>query len=251
MSKDWPYEVILKAVFPLLSGSDLAACMCVCRQWRDIGRDEYFWKGLCAERWPSICKKSSPPPFGYYKLYLTFCKKQPPRPLLPPNLSFTNLEFYIDVWSDEKLVFSEVVPGPILQAGIKNPPPGISDVLRLRLEGPGYKMMMAIDPWFPMVQSESISASVLVSRQDTKKLARIINKSSFDYVDGMGRAFAYDYLEFSPLHPFISGIRAWLSLLLMEDGDGGNVVFGIEMDFFDAANSEDEVLWLLDMLDWK
>jgi hypothetical protein len=28
-------------------------------------------------------------------------------------------------------------------------------------------------------------------------------------------------------------------------------VFGIEIDFCDAAKSRDEVLWLLDILDWK
>eukprot|EP01018_Ginkgo_biloba_P036799 Gb_33167 [translate_table: standard] len=58
----------------------------------------------------------------------------------------------------------------------------------------------------------------------------------------------------------LNEIRAWLALLLVESDGNMDVdnmvsrnmdVFGIEVDFCDAANSDNEVLWLLDMLDWK
>ena len=37
----------------------------------------------------------------------------------------------------------------------------------------------------------------------------------------------------------------------MDAKDGNMDVFGIEVEFCDAANFDSEVLWLLDMLDWK
>ncbi|KAK9272220.1 hypothetical protein L1049_002591 [Liquidambar formosana] len=247
------YEEVLKAVFPLLDGIALASCMVVCKQWRDIARDDYFWKCICAKRWPSICKRPNPPTITYHKLYKNFYKRQKCRTLLPPRLSFANLEFYIDIWSEERLIFSEVVPGPILQAGIKIPPPGICDMLRFHLEGPEYKMTLPVVPSFTVPSGQNVSVSVLVERKDSNRVACIINKSMFDYIDRTAyRALAFDYLDFSPDYPFVSGIRAWISLLFMEDGNEGVIdVFGIEMDFCDAANSEQEVLWLLDMLDWK
>ncbi|KAF8399580.1 hypothetical protein HHK36_015447 [Tetracentron sinense] len=246
------YGEVLKAVFPLLDGIDLASCMGVSKQWRDIARDDYFWKCLCAKRWPSICKTPTPPILTYYKLFKTFYKRQHRRTLLPPRLSFDDLEFYVDIWTEERLIFSEVVPGPILRTGIKTPPPGICNMLRFHLEGPEYKMTVPVEPRFTVPLSQSVSVSVLVGRKDTNKVACIINKSMFDYIDRTAyRALAFDYLDFSPVYPFISGIRAWVSLLFMEDGNEGVIdVFGIEMDFCDAANSEEEVLWLLDMLEW-
>lgn len=246
-------EEVLKAVFPLLEGADLASCMEVCKQWRDIAQDDYFWKCLCAKKWPSICKRPSPPTVTYYKLFQTFYKRKSKRTLLPPRLSFADLEFYIDIWTEETLIFSEVVPGPVLQKGIWVPPPGICDVLRYHLEGPEYKMTLPVEPRFAVPQSQAVSVSVLVGRKDTNRAACIISKSVFNYIDRTAyRALAYDYLDFSPVHPFVSGIRAWISLLFMDHGSEGIIdVFGIEMDFCDAANSEDEVLWLLDMLDWK
>ncbi|KAM7516716.1 hypothetical protein LguiA_006299 [Lonicera macranthoides] len=246
-------EEVLKAVFPLLEGADLASCMEVCKQWRDLARDDYFWKCLCAKKWPSICKRPSPPTVTYYKLFQTFYKRKSKRTLLPPRLSFADLEFYIDIWTEETLIFSEVVPGPVLQKGIWVPPPGICDVLRYHLEGPEYKMTLPVEPRFAVPQSQTVSVSVLVGRKDTNRAACIISKSVFNYIDRTAyRALAYDYLDFSPAHPFVSGIRAWISLLFMDHGIEGIIdVFGIEMDFCDAANSEDEVLWLLDMLDWK
>lgn len=94
---------------------------------------------------------------------------------------------------------------------------------------------------------------MLVGRKDSDRVARVIDKSKFDYVDRTAyRALAYDYLDFSPFYPFVSGIRAWISLLFMDCGNEGVIdVFGIEMDFCDIANSKEEVLWLLDMLDWQ
>ncbi|XP_010258102.1 PREDICTED: F-box protein At5g39250-like [Nelumbo nucifera] len=247
------YEEVLKAVFPLLDGKDLASCMRVCRQWRDIARDDYFWKCLCVKRWPSICKRPTPPPLTYQKFYRTFYKRHSRRMLLPPRLSFDDLEFYIDIWAEERIIFSEVITGPVLRTGIKTLPAGISEMLKFHLEGPEYKMTVPVEPRLTVPLSQTVSVSVLVGRRDTNKVACIINKALFDYIDRTAyRALAFDYLDFSPIYPFVSGIRAWISLLFMEDGKDGVIdVFGIEMDFCDAANSEEEVLWLLDMLDWK
>ncbi|XP_065855545.1 F-box protein At5g39250 [Euphorbia lathyris] len=247
------YHEVLKAVFPLLDGVDLASSMGVCRQWRDTAKDDYFWKCLCSKRWPSVCKRPNPPTVTYYKLYQTFYKRQRHQTLPPPRLSFDDLEFFIDIWNEEKLIFSEVVAGPVLLTGIKAPPPGICEILRFHLEGPDYKMTLPVEPSVKISSSQNLSVSVLVGRKDSHKVARIINRSTFDYIDRSSyRAMAFEYLDFSPAHPFVPGIRAWISLLFMEDGDEGVIdVFGIEMDFRDAANSRDEVLWLLDMLDWK
>ncbi|XP_043724409.1 F-box protein At5g39250-like [Telopea speciosissima] len=245
------YQEVLKVVFPLLDGKDLASCMQVCKQWRDIARDGYFWKCLCAKRWPSICKRPTTPPVSYQKLFQMFSKRHRSKTLPPPRLSFDNLEFYIDIWAEERVIFSEVVPGSVLRDGIKDLPP--CEMLRFHLESPDYKMIIPVEPKFSIPLCQTISVSVLVGRSDTNKVACIVYKSLFDYIDRTAyRALAFDYLEFSPEHPFISGIRAWVSLLFMEDGGDGLIdVFGIELDFCDVANSEEKVLWLLDMLDWK
>lgn len=252
MTKDLISGEVLKAVFPLLDGEDLISCMLVCRLWRDVARDDYFWKSVCARRWPSICK-SRPPSISYHKFFVTFSRPQPPQPLPPARLSFDDLEFYIDLWSEQSVIFSEAVSGNVLLKGIKSPPPGIPDTLKLHLDSNDYKMVMQVEPRFSLSLGRMISVSVLVSRKDTDQVAQIVNQSHFGYVDGNAfRALAYDYLHFSPGHPFISGIRAWVSLLFMANNALRiNDVFGIEIDFCDAASSENEVLWLLDMLDWK
>lgn len=246
-------EEVLKAVFPFLEGTDLASCMGVSKQWREIAQDDYLWKCICAKRWPSTCKRPSLPAMTYCKLFQTFHKRQQRRTLLPPRLSFNDLEFYIDIWTEDTLIFSEVVPGPVLEHGIRVPPQGVGDMLKFHLESPEYKMTLPVEPRFSVPLSQSVSVSVLVGRKDSDRVARIINKSNFDYVDRTAyRALAFDYLDFSPCYPFVSGIRAWVSLLFMDCGNEGVIdVFGIEMDFCDAANSKEEVLWLLDMLDWK
>lgn len=59
-------EEVLKAVFPFLDGVDLASCMAVDKQWKDIASDDFLWKCLCAKRWPSICKWSNPSTLTYY-----------------------------------------------------------------------------------------------------------------------------------------------------------------------------------------
>ncbi|KAL9243288.1 hypothetical protein vseg_017193 [Gypsophila vaccaria] len=244
----------LKAVFPLLDGVDLASCILVCKQWKEIAGDDYFWKCSCARRWPSVCKRpSSSSSVSYYKLYQSFYKRKGRQNLLPPRLSFNDLEFYIDIWLEGQLIFSEVVPGPVFLTGIKDPPPGISSILKHHLKRPDYKMMFPVKPVFYLPIGQFASISMLVSRKDSDKFACIINKALFDYIDRTSyRAHASDYLEFSPAHPFISGIRAWISLLLTDHGGEGQVnVFGIEMDFCDVASTEEEVLLLLDMLDWK
>ncbi|ERM99943.1 hypothetical protein AMTRI_Chr10g224960 [Amborella trichopoda] len=252
MSNDWSHGEVLKAVFPLLDGSDLASCMCVCKQWRDTAKDDYLWRCLCAKKWPSICKKPQPPSTTYHHLFRTFSKQTRSRPLPPPKLTFHDLEFFIDLWSNDQLVFSEAIAGPILRQGIEVPPQGICEPMRSHLEGPTYKMATSVKSRFSMLDGDEARASVLVSRKDTNKIACIIENSRFDYVDRTAfRALAFDYLQFSPLYPFVSESRAWLSLLLVESCGGKVDVFGIEMDFCDTANSEEEVLWLLDMLEWK
>lgn len=255
MAEGWCSEEVLKGIFPLMNGVDLASCMCVCTRWRDLARDDYFWKDLCAKRWPSICKTKGSPPIGvsrgYHKLYTSLCKRQR-SPLPAPRLSFDDIEFYVDIWLDNKSVYSDVVPGALLQSGIINPPPGICDIMRDHLRNLTCKMTIPVSPRFRVVFNESIHVSLLVGRRDSDKVACIIDKSGFDYVDGPAyRALAYDYLQFSPSYPFVSEIRAWFALLLVDAQDGKMDVFGIEVDFCDAANSDIEVLWLLDMLDWK
>ncbi|MQL85349.1 hypothetical protein Taro_017863 [Colocasia esculenta] len=253
MTTDWTTTEVLKAVFPLLDGCDLASCMLVCHQWRDIARDDYFWKCLCAKKWPSVCKRQSAPTFSYQKLFLTFSKAHHYRSLPPPKLSFEDLEFYIDIWSEQRLIFSEAVCGSVLRSGIRSPPSGISDVMRAYLDGPDHKMLMPVEPRFTIPREQTVSVSILVGRRDNSKVACIVNRAGFGYVDWNAfRALAYEYLNFAPNHPFVSGIRAWVSLLFMARGsDEAADVFGMEIDFCDAASSENEVLWLLDMLDWK
>lgn len=247
------FNEVLKDVFPLLDGVDLVNCMLVSKQWRDLALDDYFWKCLCARRWPSICKRPSPPTVTYYKLYQTCHKRFRRRILPPPRLSFDDLEFYIDIWTEEKLVFSEVVPGSVLQTGIKQPPSGVCDALKFHLEGPQYQMTVPVEPRFTVPPNQDANVSVLARRKDCNKATCIINNSMFDYIDPAAhRALAFDYLEFCPIYPFISDTRAWISLLFIDQGIEGAIdVFGIEIDFCDAANSKEEVLWLLDMLDWK
>ncbi|KAJ6402544.1 hypothetical protein OIU84_014609 [Salix udensis] len=197
------YEEILKAVFPLLEGADLASCMAVCKQWRDMARDDYFWKCVCAKRWPSICKRQDPPTVTYYKLYQTFYKRQGRQILLPPRLSFDNLEFFIDIWTEDRLIFSEVVPGPALHTGIKSPPPGICDRLRFQLEGPDCKMTLPVQPGFKVPLSETES--------------------------GLGFLCCSWMIEMT------------VSLTSL----------GLKWTFVMLQRSRDEVLWLLDILDWK
>lgn len=240
------YEEVLKAVFPFLDGKDLASCMVVSKQWRDIARDDYLWKCLCARRWPSACKRPNPPAVTYYKLYQTCNKLQHRRTLPPPNLSFDDLEFFIDIWSDDELIFSEVVAGRVLQTGM------VPD-LSFDLDVAEYKMTIPVEPRFTVTWSQTVSVSVLVGRKDSNRVACIINKSRFEYIDRTARrAHAFEYLAFSPDHPFTAAIRGWITLRFMEDGNEGDLdVFRIEMDFCDAANSKEDVLRLLQILDWK
>ncbi|KAJ6834939.1 F-box protein isoform X1 [Iris pallida] len=252
MESHWSHGEVLKVVFPILDGEDLCSCMSVCRQWRDTARDDYLWKRICSKRWPSICKKP-PPSLSYYKLFVTVSAPRQPQPLLPAKLSFTDLDFYFDIWSDEKLIFSEAVSGSTLLTGIKNPPSGMSESLRAHFGSDDYKMMVQVEPRFTFPLIRNVSVSVIVCRKDTGQMACILNRSPFDYIDwNASKALAYDYLNFSPDHPFVSGIRAWVSLLSLSSNDDSTFdVFGIEVDFRDAAVSENEVLRLLDMLDWK
>ncbi|KAJ8497875.1 hypothetical protein OPV22_008427 [Ensete ventricosum] len=252
MTRDWLYGEVLKAVFPLLDGEELTSCMLVCRQWRDIARDEYLWKCICAKRWPSLCKRP-PPGISYYKLFAAFSRSQFNQSLPPARLSFDYLEFYIDVWLEQTLVFSEAVSGAVLTARAKNPPAGIPNTLKAHVDGADYKMIMQVAPTFTLSLGQRISVSVLLARKDTNEMACIVNQSVFEYVDANAfHALAYDYPRFAAGHPFIAGVRAWVSLLFIANTYNNIVdVFGIEIDFRDVADSEIEVLWLLDMLDWK
>ncbi|GLJ13120.1 hypothetical protein SUGI_0205670 [Cryptomeria japonica] len=258
MAEIWSSGEILKIIFPLMSVQDLASCMRVCKQWRDVAKEDYFWKKLCAQRWPSMFKDKRPPPIGasrgYHKLYMSLCRRD--RGALPvPRLSFDDIEFYVDIWLADRSVYSDVVPGSVLRSGIINPPAGICDIMKDHLKSLSCKMTIPVNPRFKLF-SENIRVSLLVGRRDDDKVASIIDKSGFDYVDGPAcRALTYDYLRFAPKYPFVSEIRAWIALLLVDSQDDKmddkRDVFGIEVDFCDAANSDCEVLWLLDMLDWK
>ncbi|KAG2307534.1 hypothetical protein Bca52824_027282 [Brassica carinata] len=248
-------EEVMKNVFPLLEGEDLAACMGVSKQWRHIAKDDFYWKCQCAKKWPSVCKRTKPPTGTYYKMFQTFSKRRLNRTLPPPRLSFENLEFFVDIWSEDEPVYSGLIPGLAMETGIKPLPSGISNVLRTHLAKPDYKMVVPAEPRFTIPLNQTVSVSMLVGRNDSDKVARIINRSVFEYIDRSSfRALAFEYLDLSPYYPFVSGIRAWVSLLFMdaEDiNDGVLDVFGIQLDFCDVAETKEEVLWLLDMLDWK
>ena len=159
MAEGWCSEEVLKAVFPLMNGKDLALCMCVCTRCRDLAKDDYFWKNLCANKWPSICKTKGSPPIGafqgYHKLYMSLCKRRS-SPLPVTRLSFDDIEFYVDIWLDDKSVYSDVVHGTLLQSGIINPPPGICDMMRDHLRSLTCKMTIPVSPRFRVVFSEII-----------------------------------------------------------------------------------------------
>ncbi|KAB2610369.1 F-box protein [Pyrus ussuriensis x Pyrus communis] len=134
-------------------------------------------KCLCAKRWPSTCKRPSPPTSTYCKLYQTFYKRHHRRTLLPPRLSFDNLEFFIDIWEEDRFLFSEMVPGRVLD----------------RYQNPTTR--------------STLSVSVLVGRKDSNRVACIIDNSMFDYIDRKAyRATANDYIDFSAVtHSSLSG----------------------------------------------
>lgn len=247
-----PAEV-LKVVFPLLNGADLAACMCVSKHWNQLSKDDYLWKRLCAQRWPSTCQGRGPMAIGdsrgYHKLFTSFSRKQRKRPMPAPKLTFEDLEFYVDIWVGSSSVYSAVVPGPIVRSRIYNPPDGICETMQNHLTSQAYKMTVPVQSRFEVCFND-IHVSLLVRRRDDERVACIIDKSGFDYVDGPV-AHAYDYLQISPLYPFVSEIRAWIALLLVGGRGPDMEVFGIELDFTDAANNDKEVLCLLEILDWK
>ena len=69
-------------------------------------------------------------------------------------------------------------------------------MLRFHLESPEYKMTLPVEPRFTAPMSQTVSVSVLVVRKDSNKVACIINKSMFDYIDRTAyRALAFDYLQ--------------------------------------------------------
>uniref|UniRef100_A0A0D9Z7C1 F-box domain-containing protein n=1 Tax=Oryza glumipatula TaxID=40148 RepID=A0A0D9Z7C1_9ORYZ len=154
-------DEVLKAVFPLLDGKNLVFCMLVCRQRREIAKDDYFWKCICARKWPSICKQP-PSDANYQKLYLTFSKPRTPQHLPVPKLTFEDLVFYIDMWLDGSLIFSQAVSGCILRGGLQNTPCGIPDVLVAHLIAPDCILTMEVEPKLEITMGPSITVSVLV-----------------------------------------------------------------------------------------
>lgn len=250
-----PAEV-LKVVFPLLSGPDLAACMRVSKQWNFLSKDDFLWKNLCAQKWPSTCQGRGPLAIGesrsYRKLFTSFIRRKRKPPMPAPKLTFDDLEFYVDIWMGQSSVYSSVVPGPVVLSRISNPPDGICEGMQMHLQSQSYKMTIPVQNPFKICFTEDVHLSLLVRRRDNERVACIIDKSGFDYVDGPGHsAHAYDYLQISPQFPFVSEIRAWLALLLVDGKAGQLEVFGIQLDFTDAANNDSEVLCLLEILDWK
>ncbi|BBN15347.1 hypothetical protein MPTK1_6g18900 [Marchantia polymorpha subsp. ruderalis] len=248
---------VLRAVFPLLLGQDLAACMCVCKLWREIARDYYLWSQLCAKRWPSVRSTKGSlakvSPNSYFSLYSRFSRKPRSRSMPAPKLTFEDLEFYLDIWSDEQSIFSTVVPGGIVRNRIETDPQGISETMRTHIHNDTYKLTVAVSPRLSVKLDDCVMVSLLVRRLDDERVACIVDKAGFDYVDGHGNlAHAYEYLQISPLYPFVSNIRVWVAMLLLNAGEGeSQEVFGIELDFPDVASTDNELLCLLEILDWK
>ncbi|MCO5585695.1 hypothetical protein L7F22_039631 [Adiantum nelumboides] len=251
---------VLKAVFPFLDGQELAMCMCVCKQWREVAKEDYLWKLACSKRWPSTARSSPLPSSssspigssrGYYQLFTSLSRHRL-RPSPAPKLCFEALEFYVDIWIDSMAVYSDVIPGTVALTGILYPPPNICISMREHLQSPSSKMAILVNPRFRVSFEGTIRVSLLVRRRDKDQVACVIDRTGFDYVDGPGyKAHTYDYLQFSSQHPFVSEIRAWLALLLVDAPEGQLEAFGIELDFGDVADSDSQILLLLDMLDWK
>jgi hypothetical protein len=145
-----------------------------------------------------------------------------------------------------------VIPGSLAIGGIRDPPPNVCRNMREHLQAISAKIAIAVDPRFPVSFTKNIRVSLIVRRKDRDQVACVIDRTGFDYVDGPSyRAHTYDFLRISSQHPFVSEIRAWLALLLVDAQDGQLEAFGIELDFGDVTGSDSEILLLLDMLDWK
>ncbi|XP_059318062.1 F-box protein At5g39250-like [Lycium ferocissimum] len=245
-------EEILKAVFPLLECTQLANCMLVCKQWRDAAQDDYLWKSLCSKIWPSFCKRQSPPTLTYYKLFQTFYKRQCHRSVPPPKLTLNDLEFYIDIWVEEKIIFSDVVPGPVLPKWSWISPPGTCDELRILLGLPDYRMILPFEPRLTIPLYQSVRVSVYVGRRDTTKVTCIFRKAKFVTLDRTYyRMSDSQPLEIpTPVRLVLPFGEMLLCLLSMDHSNEAAVdVFAIEIRF--CADSEDELLLLFDMLEWK
>ncbi|KAJ4961575.1 hypothetical protein NE237_021485 [Protea cynaroides] len=256
------HEEALRLVFPLLNDRDLASCMQVCKHWKDIARDDYLWKCLSARRWPSLCKRTTPPPVSYHELF-TLLDGRFHRMDRSPTLSFDDLEFYIDIWAEERIGFSGVVPCSLIRVGVKHLPPEVLAMNRPYLESDGYKIILPVRPKFSIPIEGDISISVLVRWRDENKFACIFEKGKLDQNELQG--FAPNILQFAP--PITLNIlkvhadRAFISLLFMPDfnfeGDFSLLVhadrsrvFGIALDFGVNVRSKTDALLLLSVLDW-
>ncbi|KAI3505513.1 hypothetical protein L1887_27644 [Cichorium endivia] len=247
---------MLKAVFMQLEGTDLAACMGVCKKWGNVAEDDYLWKCLCVKKWPSTCKNTSSHA-TYRKIFKAFYIHEKNKPVsLGPMITLSDVEFYIDIWADGSLLFSENAPGPALRDGNLTPPTGIAPGMVDHLEGPEYKLTFPVKQELMISSTQEVRVYVLIARKDTKKVACIANRlldcnSCIDWSEG--RASTHIHLaEFPTECPFVnfatSSINNEISLLFI-NRDGILDVFGIEMNFL-TAYSEEGVLWILAMLDW-
>ncbi|KAJ4960702.1 hypothetical protein NE237_020612 [Protea cynaroides] len=278
------HEEALRLVFPLLNGRDLASCMQVCKHWRDVAGDDYFWKCLCAKRWPSIMRRHIPPPESYREFFQMFAKRSHLNRNLCPRFSFDDLEFFVDVWVDERVVFSEVFPGSLIRDGIENLPPNVRRLHEYYLDRPGYKMILPVKPNFSIRTESAISVSVIAGRRDINKLVPIFTRRKVDILGD-----APNFLHLAPIHldtldiyvqpddpiflnyaPTINpntlkiyAPHVFVSLLfmpkqLLDNPDASlrysNIdeirVFGVALDFGRAVKNEDDLLSLLRILDW-
>lgn len=261
---------ILNAVFPFLDSKDLMSCMAVCKEWKVIAQDDYFWKRLSAKRWPSICKLPNPPTVPYYVLYKTFCRRHMSSHLPLPRLSFEDLEFYIDVWTDFRslcpkvvpgsvvhidiwpdfrFLFSKVIPGSVVQSGIKSPPTGSNAMHTNAYKDSGRKLLIPTEPRFTAPLDQDLNVSVLIRRKDCNRVACLIKELMPYGGFWCPRAFPCFRLPIcltpSLPYPALAGIE----FLFVEHARAVDV-FGFVIDLAKIAYCERELMWLLEGLDW-
>jgi hypothetical protein len=97
-----------------------------------------------------------------------------------PKLTFDDLVFYIDMWLEESLIFSQAVSGSIFRAGLQSAPRGIPDVILTHLSSLDCILMMDVEPKLRIPMGHTITVPVLAHRKDTNEMACIVNKSTFD-----------------------------------------------------------------------
>ncbi|KAJ4961934.1 hypothetical protein NE237_021844 [Protea cynaroides] len=214
-----------------------------------ISEKKIIFGNACVKHWPSICKSSTTAlPQSYRELSQMFSKRCHLKLHSCPKLSFDDLDFYIDIWDEEKIVFSEVISGSFLQGGTKDLPPRVCERHKTYLNSSRYKMIIPVDPKF-CVFSETVSVSILICRRDTNKLACIFQKSKLIL---LYEGCPSNNLDFASPIAEIAGFLPWVYFLFIVDEDDGPVVnvFGIGLHFGSDTDSEYGVLSLLQMIDW-